>query len=60
MSCSGPCQQGKKPCPCPQSCQLKQVEEVKTSRDLLIVCSVVLGAWVTAVILAPMFVGYVI
>lgn len=58
MSCSGPCQQGKKPCPVPQSCQLKQQDAPPPSSDLLVVLAIVIGVWVTAVIFVPMFVEW--
>lgn len=57
MSCSGPCQQGKKPCPCPQSC-LKQEEAPPTNNDLLVALSIIIGVWVTTVIFVPMIVGF--
>ena len=57
MSCSGPCDQGKKPCPCPQSCQLKQ-QDAPPNNDLLVVLSIVIGVWVVAVVAVPMIAGY--
>ncbi|UOF76828.1 hypothetical protein [Caudoviricetes sp.] len=59
MSCSGPCNRGKKPCPCPQSCHLKQQEEVKPSRSLMVACCITLATWIAACVVAPMIAGYV-
>lgn len=64
MSCSGPCNQGKSPCPCPQSCQLKQQDtppdEEAPSNGLFYLCFAVILVWVIAVVVAPMFAGYIV
>ena len=58
MSCSGPCQQGKKPCPIPESCHLKQQDTQPADNDLLVVLSIVIGAWVAAIVVIPMTFGF--
>jgi hypothetical protein len=57
MSCSGPCQQGKKPCPCPDACALKQANDVTPSRDLAAAVALTLAVWVVAVVFIPFFAG---
>ena len=56
-SCSGPCEQGKKPCPCPQSCQ--QPDDDKEMADSLMrLCLLLIAAWVMAVVIAPAIAGW--
>ncbi len=52
-ACSGPCEQGRKPCPCPESCQEPEREALRAG-DLLRVVIFVLASWaaVAAIILA--------
>lgn len=57
MSCSGPCDQGKKPCPCPQSCQLKH-QDTPPNSDLALALAIVIGVWVVAVVIVPMLLGH--
>lgn len=57
-SCSGMCEQGKRPCPCPQSCQTPADEEAQ-SNGLFYLCLAVILVWVIAVVLAPMLAGYI-
>ena len=54
-SCSGQCEQGKNPCPCPQSCQQPDSEQ---NNDLAIACAIVIGVWVVAVAIVPALAGY--
>lgn len=58
MSCSGPCQQGKKPCPCPQSCQTPD-DEVPSNGLFYFFVAVIL-VWVVAVVVVPAVAGYIV
>ena len=35
--CHGPCQQGRKPCPAPEACELQEVEEEQVVLVMVIV-----------------------
>lgn len=53
-SCTGPCHQGRKPCPCPESCHLK---EDHTDSPFLLLEYAALALWASAVIV-PLLCGF--
>lgn len=58
MSCSGPCNQGKKPCPTPTACQTPSDEA--PSNGLFYFFVAVILVWIIAVVVAPAVAGYIV
>lgn len=57
-SCTGPCHQGRKPCPCPESCRLKADHTHPPFMPLQYAVGVALVVWAVAVIVVPLFGGF--
>lgn len=59
-SCSGPCQQGKKPCPTPSACQTPSDDDTKEmmADSLFRLCLLLIAAWVMVVVIAPAIAGW--
>ena len=48
--CNGPCQQGRKPCPAPDACELQEVEE-----EHLVFATVIVAVATLVILLAVLF-----
>lgn len=48
--CNGPCQQGRKPCPTPDACELQEVEE-----EQVVLVMVIVAVATLIILLAALF-----
>jgi hypothetical protein len=58
MSCTGPCEQGRHPCPCPEQCELAEPDLPLTGGDVGIAIGIVL-ACVCFVVAGPATIDFV-